>query len=120
MDLSLWPRVRKPFVDWGYRGLKGLASSLGLELEVVARPYAGVRGVWVREGEEAPELPRERGFKPLPKRWVVERTFAWLGRNRRLAKDYEANPRVSEAWVYLGMLRLLVKRLAVEDFYDSL
>ncbi|EIA38243.1 transposase-like protein [Thermus parvatiensis] len=112
MDLSLWPRVRKLFVDWGYRGLKGLASSLGLELEVVARPYAGVRGVWVREGEEAPELPRERGFKPLPKRWVVERTFAWLGRNRRLAKGYEANPRVSEAWVYLGMLRLLVKRLA--------
>ncbi|KOX89717.1 hypothetical protein BVI061214_00896 [Thermus aquaticus] len=43
---------------------------------------------------------------------MVERTFAWLGRNRRLAKDYEENPRVSEAWVYLGMLRLLVKRLA--------
>ena len=112
MDLSHWPRVRKLFVDWGYRGLKGLASSLGLAHEVVARPYAGVRGVWVREGAEAPELPRERGFKPLPKRWVVERTFAWLGRNRRLAKDYEANPGVSEAWVYLGMLRLLVKRLA--------
>lgn len=52
MDLSLWPRVRQLFVDWGYRGLKGLASSLGLELEGVARPYAGVRGVWVREGEE--------------------------------------------------------------------
>nr|WP_224065451.1 IS5 family transposase [Thermus thermophilus] len=112
MDLSLWPRVQKLFVDWGYRGLKGLASSLGLELEVVARPYAGVRGVWVREDEEVPEIPREEGFKPLPKRWVVERTFAWLGRNRRLAKDYEQNPRVSEAWVYLGMLRLLVKRLA--------
>jgi putative transposase len=112
MDLSLWPRVRKLFVDWGYRGLKETASSLGLELEVVARPYAGVRGVWVREGAEVPEIPRERGFKPLPKRWVVERTFAWLGRNRRLAKDYEENPRVSEAWVYLGMLRLLVKRLA--------
>ncbi|WP_162208003.1 transposase, partial [Thermus aquaticus] len=61
---------------------------------------------------EVPEIPRERGFKPLPKRWVVERTFAWLGRNRRLAKDYEENPLVSEAWVYLGMLRLLVKRLA--------
>jgi Transposase and inactivated derivatives len=75
-------------------------------LQVVARPYAGARGVWV------PEIPRERGFKPLPKRWAVERTFAWLGRNRRLAKDYEENPRVSEAWVYLGMLRLLVKRLA--------
>jgi hypothetical protein len=96
--------------------LKETASSLGLELEVVARPYAGVRGVWVREGAEVPEIPRERpeGFliKPLPKRWMVERTFAWLGRNRRLAKDYEENPGISEAWVYLGRLRLLVKRLA--------
>jgi hypothetical protein len=101
--------VWKLFVDWGYRGLKETASSLGLELEVVARPYAGVRGVWVLEGAEVPEIPREGGFKPL---WVVERTFAWLGRNRRLAKDYEENPGVSEAWVYLGMLRLLVKRLA--------
>ncbi len=112
MDLSLWPRVRKLFVDWGYRGLAGLASSLGLEMEVVARPYAGVRGVWVREGEETPEIPRESGFKPLPKRWVVERTFAWLGRNRRLGKDYEYHPEVGEAWMYLGMIRLLVKRLA--------
>ncbi len=56
---------------------------------------------------------------------MVGRTFAWLGRNRRLSKDYEANPRVSEAWVYLGMLRLLVKWLAraalllAGDFYDS-
>lgn len=50
--------------------------------------------------------------KPLPKRWVVERTFAWLGRNRRLREDYEGHPSVSEAWLYLGMLRLLVKRLA--------
>ncbi|NHK38997.1 transposase [Thermus thermophilus] len=66
----------------------------------------------LRKQGEVPELPREEGFKPLPKRWVVGRTFAWLGRNRRLAKDYEQNPRVSEAWVYLGMLRLLVKRLA--------
>ena len=84
MDLSLWPRVRKLFVDWGYRGLKETASSLGLELEVVARPYAGVRGVWVPEGAEVPEvpeIPRESGFKPLPKRWVVERTRGgwWRG-----------------------------------------
>ncbi|RTH31614.1 hypothetical protein CSW33_07520 [Thermus scotoductus] len=50
--------------------------------------------------------------KPLPKRWVVERTFAWMGRNRRLGKDYEYHPEVTEAWMYLGMIRLLVKRLA--------
>ncbi len=55
----------------------------------------------------------------MPKRWVVERTFPWLGRNRRPSKDYGQppgylvqNPRVSEAWVYLGTLRLSVKRLA--------
>ncbi len=112
MDLGLWPRVRKVYGDWGYRGLRGFLEALGLELEVVAHPYAGVRGVWVREGEEVPELPRVEGFKPLPKRWVVERTFAWLGRNRRLREDYEQHPSVSEAWLYLGMLRLLVKRLA--------
>ena len=73
MDLSLWPRVRKLFVDWG-------------------------------TGASRRRL--------LPWVWSWKRTFAWLGRNRRLAKDYEENPRVSEAWVYLGMLRLLVKRLA--------
>ena len=91
------------------------AAAAGLMLSAsVGLIYEGVHSGLGRTllGEEAPELPRERGFKPLPKRWVVERTFAWLGRNRRLAKDYEANPRVSEAWVYLGMLRLLVKRLA--------
>jgi hypothetical protein len=50
MDLSLWPRARKLFVDWGYRGLKETASSLGLELEVVARPYAGYGGSGCRRG----------------------------------------------------------------------
>ncbi|GAA5338958.1 hypothetical protein YIM73052_24220 [Thermus antranikianii] len=82
-----------------------------------AHPHAGVRGVWVREGEAAPEIERVKGFKPLPKRWVVERTFAWLGRNRQLGKDYEFHPEVSEAWIYeawiyvVGMISLLVKRL---------
>ncbi len=50
MNLSVQPRVRNLFVDWGHRGLKGLASSLGVELE--ARSHARARGVWVREGEE--------------------------------------------------------------------
>ena len=50
-------------------------------------------------------------FKVLPMRWVVERTFAWLGRNRRLSKDYERSSRVSESWIYLAMIRLMVRRL---------
>ena len=45
-----------------------------------------------------------RGFVVLPKRWIVERTFAWLGRYRRLSKDYETNPRSSAAWIQLAMI----------------
>ncbi len=51
-------------------------------------------------------------FKPEPRRWVVERTFAWLGRNRRLAKDFEATTASAEAWVMAASVRLLIRRLA--------
>jgi hypothetical protein len=73
MDLAHWPRARKVFVDWGYRGLREVVRGLGLELAVVAHPYAGVRGVWVKEASctAPPEIPRVEGFKPLPKRWAV-------------------------------------------------
>ena len=53
-----------------------------------------------------------KGFQVLPRRWVVERTFAWLGRYRRLSKDYEALPETSEAMIYAAMIRLMVRRLA--------
>ena len=52
------------------------------------------------------------GFVVLPKRWIVERTFAWLGRYRRLSKDYEALPETSEALIYVAMIHLMVRRLA--------
>lgn len=52
------------------------------------------------------------GFKVLPKRWIVERTFGWLGRNRRLSKDYEKLPRVSAAFIRVAMIRLLLQRKA--------
>jgi len=53
-----------------------------------------------------------KGFQVLPRRWVVERTFAWLGRYRRLSKDYGALPETSEAMIYAAMSRLMVRRLA--------
>ena len=52
------------------------------------------------------------GFEVLPRRWVVERTFAWLGRCRRLAKDFEATIPSAGAWIYVAHIRMLTKRLA--------
>ena len=67
-------------------------------------------GVWVVAGQEPPSRPK--GFVVLPRRWVVERTFAWLVRNRRLSKDYEYPPETEEAFVYAAMVRLMLRRLA--------
>ena len=53
-----------------------------------------------------------KGFKLLPRRWVVERTFAWLGRFRRMSKDYEFNPSTSEAMIHLAMINIMTRRLA--------
>lgn len=52
------------------------------------------------------------GFEVLPRRWVVERTFGWLGRYRRLSKDYELLPEVSESMIYAAMVRLMLRRLS--------
>ena len=55
--------------------------------------------------------PAVAGFTVQPRRWVVERTFGWLGRCRRLSKDYEADPVTSETWIVLAMCALLLRRL---------
>jgi putative transposase len=75
-------------------------------VEVVRPPS---RWVWVPEGHEPSPWP---GFTVLPRRWVVERTFSWIDQNRRLSKDYEKLTATSEAFVYVAMSRLMVKRLA--------
>jgi hypothetical protein len=61
--------------------------------------------------EVVTKLAGQIGFVVLPKRWVVERTLAWLGRNRRLAKGYEVLPECRETWVYLASIRLLLNKL---------
>ena len=78
------------------------------------------RYVWAPEGEEpdywddlrARGLLAEPGFKVLPRRWVVERSFAWTGQNRRMSKDYERLPETGKALLYVAMSRLMVRRLA--------
>ena len=61
-------------------------------------------------GDQKP-LSRPKGFVVLPRRRVVERTFAWLVRNRRLSKDYEYLPETEESFVYAAMIRLMLRRL---------
>ena len=96
------------FADMGYQGLATwLEKELGWTLLIVKRPRRWVR---VPADQPAPEMPA--GFSILPQRWIVERTFAWLVRNRRLAKDWEGLPATTETWIYLAMCRLMTKRLA--------
>jgi putative transposase len=71
-----------------------------------------VQATWRWTLEIVTRTEAMRGFVVLPRRWVVERTFAWLGRNRRLSKDYEHETTSSEAMVYLDSIRLFVRRLA--------
>ncbi len=90
-----FPRLKHLWADGAYEGTVEFARDYaGLRIEVVTRD------------------PHTRGFVVLPRRWVVERTFAWLGRNRRLSKDYEALPATHEAWVQIAMIHLMLKRLA--------
>lgn len=92
-----FPNLRYIFADRVYRGPKllGALADLGRwTIEIVTRSQS------------------VGTFKPEPRRWVVERTFAWLGRNRRLAKDFEATIASAEAWIMIASVRLLARRLA--------
>jgi transposase len=104
-------RLALMWIDGGYkrRFEEWVQQELGWRVDVVQHPEAGLRYVWVAPGQAPPQLPR--GFRVLKRRWVVERTFAWFGRNRRLSKDYEALPASEEAWIYAASSRLLLRRL---------
>ena len=69
---------------------------------------------WAKEGVKVDweRLLPPKGFQVLPRRWVVERTFSWIDQNRRMSKDYERLTETSEAFIYVAMSRLMVRRLA--------
>jgi putative transposase len=92
-------RLRLIWADGGYAGqlldwVRRLRTRNRLELEIVKRS------------------DDVKGFKLLPHRWVVERTFGWLGRQRRFSKDYEYLPATSETIIYIAMIGLMLRRLA--------
>ena len=80
-------------------------SHYGGDLDAVAQTQYGVRVQPVRKAAG------QKGFVPLPRRWVVERTFGWLMRCRRLVRDYEHDPGYSEAWIQLAMIHRFVRYL---------
>jgi putative transposase len=107
------PTLEKTWADAAYRGrfVQKVKEDLNVEIEVVTRADAG-GAAWQEEGTPPPKV--NTGFKVLAWRWLVERTLAWIGRNRRLSKDYEGLPETSAAFVWVAAMRLLVTRLAVE------
>ena len=100
----------------------GPEEILGLGVEVVRKPSKPIPEKvaklwdeeWAKEGRKVhwQRLMPPRGFRVLPRRWVVERTFSWLGQNRRMSKDYERLCASAEAFVYAAMIRLMARRLA--------
>lgn len=90
-----WTTLQKIWADHAYNGdlAAWLRAAYGIDLEVVKH------------------APDQKGFVVLPRRWVVERTIAWLGRNRRLSKDYEHSGAAMETWCYIASISLLLRRL---------
>ncbi len=91
----LWPRIRTVIADAGYQSgalTEHLDDQAGWELRIIRRPRPG--------------------FEIVGPNWIVERTFAWLGRHRRLSKDYEVRVQSSEALITIAACALMPKRLA--------
>jgi len=112
------------WLDAGYegRGRRWAEEVMGLSVEIVRKPPKPVpeevamiwAREWAKEGKKVnwQKLMPPRGYVALPRRWVVERTFSWLSQNRRMSKDYERLCASAEAFVYVSMVRLMVRRLA--------
>jgi transposase len=112
---GLFPRLKLIWADSAYEKgdfVEWVKATLGWTVEIVKHPWSGLRGVWAPEGVTIDwEKIRPRGFHVLKRRWVVERTLAWLSTWRRLEKDYEVLPASEEAWIYVAMIRIMLGRL---------
>ena len=91
----MWPFIVKIFADAGYQGARAALA-------------AAKTGSWIIEIVKRSDLHK---FVVLPKRWIVERTLAWISRNRRLARDYERYASTVTAFIKLAMIRLMLRRL---------
>jgi putative transposase len=124
---GLHERLSHLWLDAGYtgqdRGAGWVERALGWTAEIVRHsPKLApeeVMKAWVREFNkegvaiDAEKFTPQKGPRPfLPKRWIVERTFSWLGQNRRMSKDYERLPESGEAFIYVAMIRLMARRSA--------
>ena len=91
-----FPRIARVWADGAYAGrlVEWAQKTARFVLDIVCKPKGQI------------------GFSVLPWRWIVERTFAFLGNYRRLARDYEISPRTSEAWIKIAMIHLMLRRLA--------
>jgi transposase len=93
---ALFPFIERVYADGGYRGPK-------------ARANAAISGKWKIEIVKRPDTAE--GFEVLPKRWIVERTLAWISRCRRLARDFERYAATVAAFIRLAMIRIMLRRL---------
>lgn len=93
---SIFTRMKKIWADGGYSGelVEWVKNKFNITLEIVKKD------------------PNTKGFQLIKRRWVVERTFGWFNKCRRLSKDYEVLSRNSESFIYLAMINLMAKRIA--------
>lgn len=92
---SLWPFIARVFADGAYDHDR-VVEATNIAVEIVRKS------------------PDQVGFAVLPRRWVVERLFAWINRNRRVAKDFEATIESARAFLYAASIMLLIRRIARE------
>lgn len=111
---NVFPRMEHLWADAGYTGkLAGeIKPHLGWTMEIVKHPWSGWQGTWAPKDGPPRHVKVPKGCVVLKRRWVVERTFAWLGKSRRMARDDEALVETAEHLVYEVMIRLMVRRLA--------